>query len=59
VLSFIRKTLSTSIKQTMDMDGDFVDNLGWLSLMSTLEESPVENYDSTKVWVMDPSLFDV
>ena len=43
----------------MDMDGDFVDNLGWLSLMSTLEESLVENYGSTKVWVMDPSLFDV
>jgi hypothetical protein len=27
--------------------------------MSTLEESLVENYGSTKVWVMDPSLFDV
>jgi hypothetical protein len=34
-----------------------VDYLGWLSLMSTLEEK-VEN-GSTKVWVMDPSLFDV
>jgi hypothetical protein len=32
--------------------------LGWLSLMSTLEESLVANSDSTKVWVMDPSLFD-
>jgi hypothetical protein len=39
--------------------GDIVDYLGWLSLMSTLEESPVVNSDSTKVWVMDPSLFDV
>jgi hypothetical protein len=27
--------------------------------MSALEESPVENSDSTKVWVMDPSLLDV
>jgi hypothetical protein len=35
-----------------------VDYLGWLSLMSTLEESPVASSDSTKVWVMDPSLFD-
>ena len=25
--------------------------------MSTLEESMVENFGSTKVWVMDPSLF--
>ena len=24
--------------------GDIVDELGWLSLMSTLEESPVENF---------------
>jgi hypothetical protein len=39
--------------------GDIVDYLGWLSLMSTLEESPVANSGSTKVWVMDPSLFDV
>jgi hypothetical protein len=38
--------------------GDIVDYLGWLSLMSTLEESLVENFGSTKVWVMDPSLFD-
>jgi hypothetical protein len=36
-----------------------VDYLGWLSLMSTLEESLVANSGSTKVWVMDPSLFDV
>jgi hypothetical protein len=27
--------------------------------MSTLEESLVANSGSTKVWVMDPSLFDV
>jgi hypothetical protein len=27
--------------------------------MSTLGESPVANSGSTKVWVMDPSLFDV
>jgi hypothetical protein len=33
--------------------------LGWLSLMSTLEESLVANSGSTKVWVMDSSLFDV
>jgi hypothetical protein len=39
--------------------GDIVDYLGWLSLMSTLEESLVANSGSTKVWVMDPSLFDV
>jgi hypothetical protein len=39
--------------------GDIVDYLGWLSLMSTLEEILVANYGSTKVWVMDPSLFDV
>jgi hypothetical protein len=26
--------------------------------MSTLEESLVVNFGSTKVWVMDPSLFD-
>jgi hypothetical protein len=38
--------------------GDIVDYLGWFSLMSTLEESLVENFGSTKVWVMDPSLFD-
>jgi hypothetical protein len=31
--------------------------LGWLSLMSTNEESSVENFGSTKVWAMDPSLF--
>jgi hypothetical protein len=36
-----------------------VDYLGWLSLMLTLEESTVANSGSTKVWVMDPSLFDV
>jgi hypothetical protein len=36
-----------------------VDYLGWFSLMSTLEESLVVNYGSTKVWVMDPSLFDI
>jgi hypothetical protein len=36
-----------------------VDFLGWLLLKSTLEESLVENSSSTKVWVMDPSLFDV
>jgi hypothetical protein len=36
-----------------------VDYLGWLSFMSTLEESPVANSGSTKVWVMDPILFDV
>jgi hypothetical protein len=35
----------------------FVDYLGWLSLMSTLEETSVANYGSTKVWVMDPSFF--
>jgi hypothetical protein len=34
-----------------------VDYLGWFSLMSTLEESPVENFSSTKVWVMEPSFF--
>jgi hypothetical protein len=39
--------------------GEIVDYLGWLSLMSTLEESLVANSGSTKVWVMDPSLFDV
>jgi hypothetical protein len=39
--------------------GEIVDYLGWLSLMSTLEESPVANSGSTKVWVMDPSFFDV
>jgi hypothetical protein len=38
--------------------GDIVDK-GWLSLMSTLEESLVANSGSTKVWVMDPSFFDV
>jgi hypothetical protein len=37
----------------------FVDYFGWLSLMSTLEEILVANSGSTKVWVMDPSLFDV
>jgi len=36
-----------------------VDYLGWLSLMSTLEEILVANFGSTKVWVMDPSLFDL
>jgi hypothetical protein len=39
--------------------GGCVDYLGWLSLMSTLEESLVVNFGSIKVWVMDPSLFDV
>jgi hypothetical protein len=34
-----------------------VDYFGWLSLMSTLEEHLVENSGSTKLWVMDPSLF--
>jgi hypothetical protein len=34
-----------------------VDYLGWFSLMSTLEESLVENSGSKKVWVMDPILF--
>jgi hypothetical protein len=38
---------------------EFFDYLGWFSLMSTLEGSPVANSGSTKVWVMDPSLFDV
>jgi hypothetical protein len=38
---------------------EIVDYLGWLSLMSTLEESPIANFGSTKVWVMDPILFDV
>jgi hypothetical protein len=38
--------------------GDIFDYLGWFSLMSTLEESSVANFGSTKVWVMDPSLFD-
>jgi hypothetical protein len=33
--------------------------VGWLLLMSTLEESLVANSDSTKVWVMDPRLFHV
>jgi hypothetical protein len=36
-----------------------VDYLGWLSLISTLEESTIENFGSTKVWVMEPSLFDI
>jgi hypothetical protein len=36
-----------------------VDYLGWFSLISTLEESLVANSGSTKVWVMDPSLFDL
>jgi hypothetical protein len=36
-----------------------VNYLGWLSFMSTLEEISVANSGSTKVWVMDPSLFDV
>jgi hypothetical protein len=39
--------------------GVTVNYLGWLSLMSTLEESPIENFGSTKVCVIDPSLFDV
>jgi hypothetical protein len=38
--------------------GEIVDYLGWLSMISTLEEGLVENSGSTKVWVMDPSLFD-
>jgi hypothetical protein len=37
--------------------GEIVDYLGWLSLMSTLEESLVVNSGSTKVWVMDPICF--
>jgi hypothetical protein len=41
------------------MDYIVFDYLGWLSLMSTLEEILVANSSSTKVWVMDPSLFDV
>jgi hypothetical protein len=36
----------------------YVDSLGWFSFMSTLEESPVANSDSIKVWVMATSLFD-
>ena len=40
-------------------NGDIVDYLGWLSMMSTLEESPVVNFGRTMVWVMEPSLFDV
>jgi hypothetical protein len=31
----------------------------WFSLMSTLGESLVANSSSTKVWIMDPILFDV
>jgi hypothetical protein len=38
---------------------DIVDYLGWLALMSTLEEILVANSSSKKVWVMDPSFFDV
>jgi len=38
---------------------EVLDYLGWLSLMSTLEESLVANSGSTKVWVTEPSLFDV
>ena len=38
--------------------GDIVDYLGSLSLMSTLEESPIANSGSTNFWVMDPGLFD-
>jgi hypothetical protein len=38
---------------------EIFDYLGWLSLISTLEESLVETSGSIKVWVMDPSLFDV
>jgi hypothetical protein len=38
--------------------GDDVDYLSWLSLMSTLQESLVDNSSSTKVWEMDPNLFD-
>ena len=41
------------------LKGEIVDYLGWLSLMSTLEESSVENSGNTKVWVMDPRLSDV
>jgi hypothetical protein len=37
----------------------FIIWVGLTSLMSTLEESLVANSSSTKVWVMDPSLFDV
>jgi hypothetical protein len=36
-----------------------VDYLGWFSLMSTLEESLIANSGSTKVWVIEPSLFDL
>jgi hypothetical protein len=32
--------------------------VGYYLLMSTLEESLIANFGSTKVWVMDPSLFD-
>ena len=39
--------------------GGIVDYLGWLSLMSTLEESMVANSGSINVWVIDLSLFDV
>jgi hypothetical protein len=39
--------------------GGIVDYLGRLSLMSNLEEIMVVNFVSIKVWVMDPSLFDV
>jgi hypothetical protein len=47
-----------SLANMMDLVA-FVDYLGWFSLMSTLEEIMVVNSGSTKVWVMDPSLFDV
>jgi hypothetical protein len=38
---------------------NYVDYLGWFSLMSIFEESSVVNSSSTKIWVMDPSMFDV
>jgi hypothetical protein len=39
-------------------NGDIVDYLGWLSMMSTLEESSVANSSRKMVWVMEQSLFD-
>ena len=35
--------------------GEIVDYFGWLSLMSTLEESLVEIFGNTMFWVMDQS----
>ena len=55
-----KRNLLPYIKQIdLDFCEHCVDYLGLFSLMSTLEESPVANYGITKVWVMDPSLFDV